>query len=81
MFTEVRKSDIPAYTKGKKGEYAMPTMQEFYESGIEAAVVDFPGKSVKTVYNSLKQAQKRSNLPVEVSARSGKVYLIRKDGD
>lgn len=81
MFTEVSKSDIPACVKGKKGEYAMPTMQEFYKSGIEAAVVDFPGKSVRTVYNSLKQAQKRSNLPVDVSARSGKVYLIRKGGD
>lgn len=79
MFTEISKNDIPACTKGKKGEYAMPTMQKFYESGIEAAVVDSPGKSVRTVYNSLKQAQKRSNLPVEVSARSGKVYLIRKE--
>lgn len=79
MFTEVSKSDIPACTRGRKGEYAMPTLQEFYESGIEAVVVDFPGKSVKTVYNSLKQAQIRSNLPVEVSARSGKVYLIRKE--
>jgi hypothetical protein len=59
----------------------MPTIQKFYESGIEAAVVDFPGKSVRTVYNSLKQAQKRSNLPVDVSERSGKVYLIRKDGE
>lgn len=81
MFTEVSKSNIPSFTRGRKGEYAMPTMQEFYESGIEAAVVDFPGKSIKTVYNSLKQAQKRSNLPVEVSARGGKIYLIRKDGD
>lgn len=81
MFIEVSKSDIPSFTRGRKGEYAMPTIQEFYESGIEAAVVDFPGKSVKTVYNSLKQAQKRSNLPVDVSARSGKVYLIRKDGE
>ena len=79
MFTEVSKSDIPSFSRGRNGEYAMPTMQKFYESGIEAAVVDFPGKSVRAVYNSLKQAQKRSNLPVEVSARSGKVYLIRKE--
>ena len=81
MFTEVSKSDIPSFSRGRKGECAMPTLQEFYESGIEAAVVDFSGKSVKAVYNSLKQAQKRSNLPVDVSTRSGKVYLIRKDGD
>lgn len=81
MFAEISKNDIPACTRGRKGEYAMPTIQEFYESGIEAAVVDFPGKSIKTVYNSLKQAQIRSNLPVDVSARVGRVYLIRKDGD
>lgn len=30
MFTEISKNNIPACTKGKKGEYAIPTMQKFY---------------------------------------------------
>lgn len=81
MFTEVSKGDIPSFSRGRKGEYAMPTMQKFYESGIEAAVVDFPDKNVNTVYLSLKKAQQRENLPVEVIRRRNKVYLIRMEED
>lgn len=81
MFTEVSKSDIPDIAKGKKIWYATPTLREFYESGIAAAVVDFPDKNVNTVYLSLKKAQQRENIPVEVIRRMNKVYLIRKEGD
>lgn len=81
MFTEVRKSDIPDVSRGRKTGYATPTLREFCESGIAAAVVDFPDKNVNTVYLSLKKAQERENLPVDVIRRKGKVYMIRKDGD
>ena len=81
MFTEVSKSDIPDIAKGKKIGYATPTLREFYESGIAAAVVDFPDKNVNTVYLSLKKAQQRESLPVDVIRRMNKVYLIRKEGD
>ena len=81
MFTEVSKSDIPDIAKGKKIGYATPTLRQFYESGIEAGVVDFPDKNVNTVYLSLKKAQQRENLPVDVIRRHNKVYMIRKDGE
>lgn len=81
MFTEVSKSDIPDFTRGKKIGYATPTLRDFYESGIAAAVVDFPDKNVNTVYMSMKKAQQRENLPVDVIRRHNKVYLIRKDGE
>lgn len=81
MFTEVRKSDIPDIGRGRKTGYATPTLREFCESGIAAAVVDFPDKNVNTIYLSLKKAQERENLPVDVIRRKGKVYLIRMEED
>lgn len=81
MFTEVSKSDIPDFARGKKIGYATPTLRDFYESGIAAAVVDFPDKNVNTVYMSMKKAQQRENLPVDVIRRHNKVYLIRMGED
>ena len=81
MFTEVSKSDIPNLARGKKMGYATPTLREFCESGIAAAVVNFPDKKTDTVYLSLKKAQELENLPVDVIRRRGKVYLIRMEED
>lgn len=67
MFTEVSKSDIPDIAKGKKIGYATPTLREFYESGIAAAVVDFPDKNVNTVYLSLKKHSKGRTFPLRLS--------------
>lgn len=71
-FTPVE--SIPDITRAGK---ALELLNEFIDSGTEMAVVEAETKSFGT---SLKNAAKKSGLPVEVSNRGGKAYLRRTNG-
>lgn len=62
---------IPEITRAGK---ALELLQEFIDSGMEMAEVTAETKSFAT---SLKNAAKKSALPVEVFNRQGRAYLRR----
>ena len=78
MFTEVKKEDVfKAPYKKLKGE-----LESFISMGVECVRVTFDRygyKNVKTAQNTLAVAAKRYALPIRVSQRNGKLYLLRTD--
>lgn len=80
-FHEVK--DIPY---GKNTKYRMMKLQaeleEFVAMSIPMAKVsgwDVEYKNIKSAYESLRQAAKRWELPINVMTSKGNVYLIRTD--
>lgn len=57
------------------------TIEDFLASGMDAALVDGFDRPVKSLCNAFRVQNKRMGHPVHVTFRSGKVYLLRKDGD
>ena len=80
MLKEISRDEVPFRRRGRYG-YTVDTLREFWESGSEAAIVDFPDKTPVSVYASLVKARARMNLPVDVVTRKKKVYLIRREAD
>ncbi len=73
-FTEVSMKEV-------RGDGTPFLVKEFMESGIQCAEVDF-GDEYKTVGScrtSLKRYVRQNELPVEVTSRDGRVFLINKE--
>ena len=67
--------------KEVRGDGTPFLLKEFMESGIACAEVEFADeyKTVGSCRASLKRYVRTKNLPVEVTSRDGRVFLINKE--
>lgn len=61
--------------------YALPLMDEFIDSGFQAAKVSIEGRTPSALVQSIRKAIIEHHYPAKAIVRDGDVYLIRSDID
>lgn len=82
-FVEVDPKDVPNVRQGRRGRVSYPILKGFLEQNKPVMMLDRDGmqQSFQSLYACLKNYASSHEMPINIFARTGEIYLARTDMD